>query len=138
MIAAPFPTAVTMPVVLSTVATAGLDERHTNATPPTGLPFASRALAVNCRVRPSVTSVSVPGVTLTDVGTGGPAGFSLPPQEYPNAPAARKTAMRTRVIGLPLFPSGLDVRHKRQVVAAVADRERLPATGEGVDHERGA
>src|SRR5262249_25773514 len=45
---------------------------------------------------------------------------------------------KVRAWCLPLFHSGLDVRHKRQVIAVVTDGERLPAPGEGVDHQSGA
>ena len=72
-VAAPLPTAVTSPDVLTVTTWESLDDHSTDA-PSTGWPLASRTVAENRTVSPSATKSTAAGVTATDAGRGGGGG----------------------------------------------------------------
>src|SRR6266545_4786874 len=67
IVAVPLAIAVTRPVAGAAVATPGADDAQLKDWPRMALPFASLAVAVNCRVSPSASSVAVPGLTSIEV-----------------------------------------------------------------------
>src|SRR6266511_2528064 len=67
IVVGPLPIAVTRPVAGAAVATPGADDAQLKDWPRMALPFASLAVAVNCRVSPSASSVAVPGLTSIEV-----------------------------------------------------------------------